>query len=538
MRIDRRDFVTWTAGALLGAGSARPQAREQQSLPSMLKPLPESGLQIDVLMHTGQTFGTFQPPGIMDGMGAWDWNATTVRLFVNHELAPNAGYRYPLANGTGLTGARISWIDIDKESRQIVDAGNAIREIRDRRGEIVTRPAQVSELWNEKVDKGLNNLCSAQGYSAGEFGFVDDILFSHEEVTSPERHPHGGTVWGLDVRSGQLWALPELGRGAWENVTAIRTDDQDSDDGHIALLLSDDLEFGGAPLYLWIGRKKPGAGYVARNGLAEGQLHVWTSYKDDRDPGDWNGTGSVRSGRFVPVSTRTAASAGKAGFDRDGYINDTGLRERAREVGAFMFSRPEDLHTRRKTGSTAVFCSAGHGDRFPADDWGTIYLIDVRIILDGDSPSATARLTILHDGDDFGDFGIRSPDNVVWASDDMIYVQEDKAARRHEFGGESGREASTWVIDPENPSDYRRIAEIDRSVVLPADARDFAHMVHGTWECTGLIDVSREFGAPADELLLITAVQAHTIRGGSLGGRRKLFQGGQLVMLSARRTAG
>ncbi len=110
--------------------------------------------------------------------------------------------------------------------------------------------------------------------------------------------------------------------------------------------------------------------------------------------------------------------------------------------------------------------------------------------------------------------------------------------RRHEFGGESGREASTRVIDPENPSDYRRIAEIDRSVVLPADARDFAHMVHGTWECTGLIDVSREFGAPADELLLITAVQAHTIRGGSLGGRRKLFQGGQLVMLSARRTAG
>jgi hypothetical protein len=54
----------------------------------------------------------------------------------------------------------------------------------------------------------------------------------------------------------------------------------------------------------------------------------------------------------------------------------------------------------------------------------------------------------------------------------------------------------------------------------------------GTWECSGLLEVSAEFGVRADEQLLITSVQAHTVRGGSLGGSDALVQGGQLIMLS------
>jgi len=157
----------------------------------------------------------------MDGLGAWSWTDTTVRLFVNHELEPNAGYRWKLSNGTTMTGARISWFDIDKRTMDILGAGNAITEVRDRRGNIVTNAEQISEvrdrglldLLRGKGDEGLNNLCSAQAYKPGEFGFVDDILFTHEEVATHEGHPHGGSVWALEVRSGTLWALPELGRG-------------------------------------------------------------------------------------------------------------------------------------------------------------------------------------------------------------------------------------------------------------------------------------------------------------------------------------
>ena len=106
------------------------------------------------------------------------------------------------------------------------------------------------------------------GWSAGEYGFVDRLVLAHEEVTQSEGHPHGGTIFALDVAGEVLWALPALGRGSWENSAAVSTPDGDRPDGHVALLLGDDLEFGRAPLYLWIGRKIPGGNFIERNGLA------------------------------------------------------------------------------------------------------------------------------------------------------------------------------------------------------------------------------------------------------------------------------
>ena len=47
---------------------------------------------------------------------------------------------------------------------------------------------------------------------------------------------------------------------------------------------------------------------------------------------------------------------------------------------------------------------------------------------------------------------------------------------------------------------------IDRSVVLPANASDRKAGRIGAWECCGLIDVSAQFGAAADELVMLTAV--------------------------------
>jgi secreted PhoX family phosphatase len=327
--------------------------------------------------------------------------------------------------------------------------------------------------------------------------------------------------------------LPELGRGSWENVTAIATPDQDRDDGHIALLLGDDLEFGGAPLYMWIGRKIPGGSFPERNGLTRGQLHVWKATSGDRNPEDWHGTGTSNDGTFVPIDTRDPAKAGKDGYDRDGYVNDLELRKRAKKLGAFMLSRPEDLHTNPRNGTQVVLCSTGHGRKYPSDDWGTVYLIDVRFDPEASDLGPAAAITILHDCDDFGDQGIRSADNVVWASDGFVYIHEDKATKKGEFGGETGRESSTWRIDPQNPDDREVIAVIDRSVVLPENARDRKADQLGAWECCGLLDVSAQFGA-GNELLMITAVQAHWIRGGDLGGADDLFQGGQLILLSKR----
>ncbi|UCG73425.1 MAG: DUF839 domain-containing protein [Chromatiales bacterium] len=494
--------------------------------PAMVKVWPDSGFELRVLFTVGDQLGDYQPPGKLDGLGAWRFNDGTVRILANHEFGASKAYPFRLANGTELRGSRISFFDLNRRTLEIEEAGLAFDSIRDRRGREVTSAAQVSERTD--VDKaGLNALCSAAAYTAGDAGFVDDIFFTNEEVSAREDHPHGGSVWALDVAERRLWALPDLGRGSWENVTAL-----DAPPGYVALLLGDDIEFGRAPLYLYLGRKDPAGDFLARNGLRGGRLFVWVADSGDLSPADWHGTGSRRDGQFLPLAARDPARAGERGHDVDGYLNDTALRKRAWALGAFRFSRPEDLHANPANGNQAVFASTGHGRLFPEDDWGTLYLVDVRFVSAANAwPRATASLAILHDADDFGDVGIRSADNLTWARDGMVYVQEDKATKRARFGGESGIEASVWRIDPARPADYQRIAVIDRSVRVPAGVRDTKAGRLGAWETSGIVDISDQIGVPSPGLALLLTVQAHGLRGGPVG-RQALGEGGQLVLLT------
>ena len=122
----------------------------------------------------------------------------------------------------------------------------------------------------------------------------------------------------------------------------------------------------------------------------------------------------------------------------------------AAAVGAFQFSRPEDVATDPADPTRFVLASTGRGQLFPSDNWGTTYIVDV------DFSDLTATLDIVYDGDDAGagqfadpDFGLRSPDNLDRADDGMIYVQEDRStAPRLALGGTSGIEASVWMLDP------------------------------------------------------------------------------------------
>ena len=79
--------------------------------------------------YNESTEGDYVAPGILDGLGAFELNDDTVRVFANHELLHFRGYDYSVNVGTAneftMSGARISYFDIDKESREIVDAGFA-----------------------------------------------------------------------------------------------------------------------------------------------------------------------------------------------------------------------------------------------------------------------------------------------------------------------------------------------------------------------------------------------------------------------------
>ena len=492
----------------------------------------KSGYTTSAAFTVGETIDGYQPIGILDGTAAYDLDENTVRVLVNHEAGPSVGYAYQLASGAEMSGARVSYMDIDKTSREIVTAGLAYSAVYDRSGELVTDASQINEIDGNSSD-GFARFCSAQGYAAGQYGFVDNIYLTGEETSASSGHPHGGSVWALDVDAGELWAVPALGRGAWENVTAVNSGSRN----HVAILLGDDTA--GAPLYLYVGEKNAlGDGsFLDRNGLAVGNLFVWRSNTRGQDsPETFNSTGSVAAGHFVPVQVRDIRMAGQAGYDAAGYLDDTTLRQDALDKGAFAFSRPEDVHTNPYNDKQVVMASTGRGQLFPSDNWGTIYQIDLRLRTTHQHLAglgSAARLTILHDADDYGDYGIRSADNLVWATDGNIYVQEDRSTSPGSlFGGTSGREASIWQLNPHTLA-FEQIAEMNRTAVAPTGSTDSAIGDIGNWESSGILDVTNLFPTAEGELLFIGTVQAHSVRDGVIADNN-LAEGGQLIFISHR----
>ena len=487
----------------------------------------------------------YTPPGIPDGIGAYAFDEDTVRFLVNHELSSRVGYEYTLDNGSALTGARVSYFDVNTGSLELEGAGLAY-------GSIVNRAGLEVDLTDTRSDNdldssspvGINRLCSAQYFEAHQFGkgrgLEDGLFFTGEET-------EGGTEFVLDPATDTLYAVPWMGRAGWESVTELDTGRKDT----VALLIGDDRA--GAPLLMYVGQKGEGEGpdVLVRNGLAQGKLYAWVADDGSIDPSMFNGTGSSLSGTWMEIEHYRPDLAGTEGYDDLGFATQVKQDELAAAVGAFQFSRPEDVSTNPLNGTEAVLASTGRGELFGgADNWGTTYIIDTDFSKSLKRASTgrgsersrgkrqdliTGELRIVYDGDDAGngqfsgpDFGLRSPDNLDWADNGKIYIQEDRSTSPSSlFGGTSGEEASIWELDPLTGA-LIRVGQVDRSAI-PSGQVDTRPVDLGNWETSGILDVSRLFDQP-DGSLFIFDVQAHSLRGGTIDSEN-LVEGGQLSFL-------
>ncbi|MGB6297180.1 MAG: alkaline phosphatase PhoX, partial [Rivularia sp. (in: cyanobacteria)] len=491
-----------------------------------------NGYGVDPIVTIGETINTYTPPGILDGLGAYELADDTVRILANHELRASQGYAYNLKNGTSLTGARVSYFDIDKESRQVVGAGLAYDTIINRQGEVVD---EASDLEFD----GLNRLCSAQYIGMHQFGngigLEDGMFFTGEEAG-------GGTEFVVDTATNTMYAVPWMGRAAWESVTELDTGDTEK----VAILIGDDR--GGAPLLMYVGTKdrSEDASFLERNGLANGKVYAWKADSGETSPEEFNGTFESRTGTWVEIDFYRPDLAGTAvdsdtddndsiqdelGYDADGFATQAQQDKLAEDAGAFTFSRPEDVATNPEDGTVAVMASTGRSSLFPSDEWGTTYKIDVDFN-DIDAGNITAKLDILYDGDDAGagqfagpDFGLRSPDNLEWAKDGSIYLQEDRSIS--DFGQTSGEEASIWRLDPDS-GELTRVGQVDRNAV-PDGQTDSDPTDIGDWETSGITDVSSLFDEEPGNLFIFD-VQAHSLTDGVIADAN-LVQGGQLAFL-------
>jgi serralysin len=519
--------------------------------PSQVKGL--NGYTVDPILTVGDKVGNYALPGIPDGIGAFALNDTTVRVLVVSEIGNTVGYKYKLKNGLELPGARANYVDIDKRTLQVTDAGLAFDTIINREGKEV-------KVATDLENSGINRFCSAALFEANQFGtgkgLADRIFFSGEETL-------GGTQFALDVKTNTLYAVPWFGRAGFENVTEIDTGTTDK----VAFIIGDD---GNAPLTMYVGEKnaKKDGSFLDRNGLAQGKLFAWVADdptdaadKIETSSADFKGTNSSTKGKFVEIAYYDPTKKGTAvdgpdtdttiqndlGYDAQGFATYAQQNKLATDAKAFFFNRVEDVST-SPTDSTQVAFNVTGVDGTP-NVFGSVYKIDVDFndLAKGD---ITGKVDILYDGNDEGkkDLGLRSPDNLDWADDGKIYINEDRAISAALFGGAAKTEASIFRLDPtvKDPSStLTRIAQVDRSAI-PAGQTDSAPTDVGNWETSGILDVSSLFGNKPGEVFVFD-VQAHSVKGGSIisasnadgnGDGTKteaenLVEGGQLAFLIA-----
>ena len=538
-----------------GIAVAVEKVPDEVTAPAMLDG--QAGWTTAPIFTVGATLDNrYTPPGVLDGIGAIKLDDATVRIYVNHELGSGDGYAYDV-DGITLTGARISYFDIDVETRSIVDGGQVIQKIVDAAGNVATDTSFTSEN-----KPGFERFCSSTLIEAEQFGtgcgLADNIYFTGEE-TGGNFSQVGGAEWALDIATGTIYAMPGFGRGAWENVTEVDT----GTTSHVAFILADDtapFDADGdgvneaAPLFLYVGEKDtdPSAGFLARNGLDGGKLYVWVPLDGQiQDPETFNGNTNSKpqSGQWVEVdNSRNIALAdenGINGYDEFGYPTQRNLWQQAEALGAFEFSRPEDVATNPHNSSEVVLASTGRGvpDFNGADTVGTIYKISTDFT-NIDAPAAAVE--ILYDGDTDPTQTLRSPDNLDWADDGLIYIQEDRAVSGlFGPGAINPSDAGVVRLDPATGT-VTRIAEINQGSISPFGAIDenvFAtgQPDIGDWESSGILDVSTLFGE-APGTLFLADVQAHALDDqdrfnvpfpASQLTDDKLKEGGQLLFLAA-----
>jgi hypothetical protein len=267
--------------------------------------------------------GSYQFTGIPDGIGAFELDESTVRVLMNHEFGAAVGTSFTLANGVVLpSGARVSIFDIDKKSREVVAGGPAFTSVHVGEGTELTPANAAAYIAAFDI---FDRLCSSSLAGPAE-GLADYVYFCGEETA-------GGRLWALDV-----------GNGAWENAIGVPTVGTPAANKTV-MIASDDTQ--GRPIYLYVGDKIEGsADFPARNGLRNGQLYVFATGSGANTNTEFSGTGSMTPGTFVPLtSNNPGADLTQDGlYDKnDDIMNMNNLVTEAGHLGAFFFSRPEDV---------------------------------------------------------------------------------------------------------------------------------------------------------------------------------------------------
>jgi Ca2+-binding RTX toxin-like protein len=350
--------------------------------------------------------------GIPDGLGAFDNGDGTITLLMNHELGATSG----VPREHGQTGAFVSKLIIDKETLEVVEAGDLVQDVFFYNRTTDSYVEDVPFLGTAQFGR----LCSADLAPVSAFfdaetglGTTDRIFLSGEEIGN-EGRLFAHVVTGAEA--GDSYELPALGRMSWENALA-----NPSSGAKTVVMNTDDSTPG--ELYLYVGDKKASGTAVEKAGLTGGDLFgIATSFGDD-------------TGATLPAGTFTLVPQGTAGDVGD----TTGTQLQAQAAPLTQFGRPEDGHWDPSNPNVFYFVTTGAtvaGVPIPTRLW-RMEFVDV------EHPELGGTIKAVVEG------GLtNSPDQTIPVMMDNMTVTESGLVILQEDPGNNPRLAKIWMYDP------------------------------------------------------------------------------------------
>jgi hypothetical protein len=289
-----------------------------------------TGVVIQPLLTAGDVVGGYQMSGVPDGLGAFRSSASTIELYMNHELA---------FADDDPSNARISHLTLD-------DSG-----------------AVVSAEYVVDGSEGFEEFCSATLATVGRTPW----FFTGEEAPRSARE---GSSIALNTATGQYVETPWFGHMYHENVVPVEGLDRS------LVVVAEDGQAGRSQLYMYTSSTLRGAIH------GTGSLRAWvpTGHMDANPSPDDIAAGQTLSGRFVRIPQRMNGSPKE-------------LEAASQAMGAFDFVRIEDAVADPSNPGVVYFADTGAARKETfrgriytlTIDPSRPMRADLQILLDGDA---------------------------------------------------------------------------------------------------------------------------------------------------------
>jgi hypothetical protein len=523
-------LIALASATLLFTGLASPVAAHLGPHPyltgqdPMLTPV-AARTGVHPIITVGEVIGGYRFESIPDGLAVRRGPGGSVEVYVNHETS-RVAFPYvaagpnPSNSLNDFENAQLSRLRLSTESGGVLDASLVITSA-----------------------ERFHRFCSSF-LGTREQGFSRDILFTNEEATDfvfrqgqgPEwTQPiapgtplaeQTGVVVAYDVASGARKPIYGMGRLNHENSVAI------PGRGEIMLLTGDDT-FTTNPaqsqVYAYFAKSADEV-WNDQGALWGFRAKDWHTYNDYYDfvPG----AATDIEGEFVAIP----ADAAKG--------DQTALQSASDSAGVFDFVRVEDIAYDRRHPNVIYIADSGRanaangtgvsydsaGNRIPtvasfASRNGRIW----KMVVDPSDPRHVTSLSILIEGDNIplasqdaaaSLAAIHQPDNLESTKDSLLITEDPSSANQYPIA--TGNTARIWWYHLSGPKKgTMEVAfKVDQSADQGLTDRDpttqtppgavppgFGLGAGGSWEASGIIDVSKWFGSG----WFLVDVQAHTL---------------------------